>query len=625
VRSPGPSALAGACALALALVGVAGGQARAATLEGRVEAGGRGLGFTKVTAYASGPARSRMLAADVAGRRGAFALRFKRPRRASAVVYLVAAGGSAPANPRQIRLLAVAGLADELPRRLRVNELTTVAAAYSLARFLRGVRVAGPSPGLPNAAGTVRNLVTARGTAAQAITTSPNGPETDSLATFNTLANIVGGCVRGTPRGCRRLFRAARPAGERGPRDTLAAVHRIALDPASKARRIFRLRKPPVFRPRLQAAPSSWVLTLKHTDGEYNGPGRMAFDSQGNIWVTNNFLYPPPSTASGPTVIGLDPTGAPRPGNPFSGGGILGAWWGIAVDAADRVWLSNFTGNDPNDWNDPGFEGGDNVALLGPDGDPISTDAGYTEGPFLGPQGIAVSQNGDVWFANHTSDTVVRYRGGDHADSQLISGGGLHNPFAIEIDADGNAWVDNGSLDPSAEGSVTKIDPDGQIVDTYPVPEMRSPQGIAFDSAGDLWIASLEDDNVTWLDPEGNVRDQFRVPSIEGPWSIAIDGDDNVWVASFVGRKVTKLCGGPSARCPRGLEPGDPISPPLTGFGNGGLQHITAVQVDQSGNVWAANNWAQISPTIGGDGLVEFIGAAAPVKTPLIGPPEPPG
>ncbi len=42
-----------------------------------------------------------------------------------------------------------------------------------------------------------------------------------------------------------------------------------------------------------------------------------------------------------------------------------------------------------------------------------------------------------------------------------------------------------------------------------------------------------------------------------------------------------------------------------------------------SGNVWVANNWAQIDPTVGGDGLVEFIGAAAPVRTPLIGLPQP--
>jgi hypothetical protein len=56
----------------------------------------------------------------------------------------------------------------------------------------------------------------------------------------------------------------------------------------------------------------------------------------------------------------------------------------------------------------------------------------------------------------------------------------------------------------------------------------------------------------------------------------------------------------------------------------GGLQHLTAVQVDQSGNVWLANNWRRIAPTVG-DGLVELIGAAPPVATPMIGPPVAPG
>jgi hypothetical protein len=147
---------------------------------------------------------------------------------------------------------------------------------------------------------------------------------------------------------------------------------------------------------------------------------------------------------------------------------------------------------------------------------------------------------------------------------------------------------------------------------------------MAIDSAGNVWIASLVDSTVTWLGPDGSLKGQFRAPSIEGGWGVAIDGDDNVWVASFLGQKVSQLCGRIVANCPPGAKTGDPISPRLTGFTNGGLQHITAVQVDQSGNVWAANNWAKIAPTVGGDGLVEFIGAAAPVKTPMIGPPQRP-
>ena len=69
------------------------------------------------------------------------------------------------------------------------------------------------------------------------------------------------------------------------------------------------------------------------------------------------------------------------------------------------------------------------------------------------------------------------------------------------------------------------------------------------------------------------------------------------------------------ANCPPGAKTDEPISLAHTGFSNGGLQHVTAAQVDQSGNVWVANNWESIEPVIGGNGLVEFIGAAPPVKT----------
>ena len=40
-------------------------------------------------------------------------------------------------------------------------------------------------------------------------------------------------------------------------------------------RRIFRLRKTRAYRPKLSKPPSSWVLSLKHTDGGYDGPGRL--------------------------------------------------------------------------------------------------------------------------------------------------------------------------------------------------------------------------------------------------------------------------------------------------------------------------------------------------------------
>jgi hypothetical protein len=69
---------------------------------------------------------------------------------------------------------------------------------------------------------------------------------------------------------------------------------------------------------------------------------------------------------------------------------------------------------------------------------------------------------------------------------------------------------------------------------------------------------------------------------------------------------------------------GQPIAP--TGYHFDGLTRNTAATIDPSGNVWVTNNWlldpVQTNP--GGDGMVVFIGLAAPVRAPLIGPPQRP-
>ncbi|MGD9572268.1 MAG: hypothetical protein AB7V62_10310 [Thermoleophilia bacterium] len=598
------------------------GTAQGAGVQGRVQADGRAVAASEVTLYAGGAsATPRRLGSATTNASGAFAITFTPPG-ARSVVYAVAEGGRTRAGDA-LRLMAVADPRAGSPARLTLNEQTTVASAYALSRFLRGARVSGPAIGLRNAAATARGLADpATGRVGAILATAPNGSATTSLAAFRTLADVLAGCTGGSPLTCRALFRAADPPRGAAPRDTLAAAHAIARNPVNNVRRIHRLAKGDAFRPHLTAAPSSWVLSLKHTAGGFDGPGRMAFDSLGNIWVTNNFQ--PPGTGPGLYTVALDPTGRPRLGGAVSGGGIMGNWWGIAVDRRDRVWLGNFTGADPNPFNSPAFVGGNAVALFTRDGTAQSGTGGITAGDLKAPQGIAVDQRGNVYIANHTGASVTMYPGGDPSQARVFTGGGLYEPFAVEVDGAGNVWVGNGAIDTSVKGSLTRIGADGQVTGPFTFDRMRSPQGIAIDSGGDLWVASLVDDNITRIGPDGRFKARYRAPSLGGPWGVAIDGDDNVWVASFPDRKLTQLCGRRVASCPPGTSTGDPLSPPLAGFSNGGLQHLTAVQIDQSGNVWVANNWENISPIVGGDGLVEFIGAAAPVATPLIGPPRAP-
>jgi len=55
------------------------------------------------------------------------------------------------------------------------------------------------------------------------------------------------------------------------------------------------------------------------------------------------------------------------------------------------------------------------------------------------------------------------------------------------------------------------------------------------------------------------------------------------------------------------------------------LQRITSGQIDPSGNVWLTNNWTIDSDGLvnpGGNAVVIAIVAVAPLKTPLIGPPQ---
>ena len=527
-----------------------------------------------------------------------------------------------------MQLLSVAGSVHRPLLSVKVNELTTVASAYALAQFTHDAVVRGRSPGLENAAATAANLINpTTGGVSSVLATPPNGRDTDTLATLRTLADIVGGCTQGSVREtCRRLFLAARPPGASVPTNTLQAVVDVAHHPTNNSARLFALRKTHSYSPQLSTAPTAWVLSLKYTAGGFNGPGRMAFDSHGNVWVSNNFEPPAPNTAAGFGLISLSPTGKPINNSPVEGGGLEGVWWGIAIDQRDHVWTSDYTGADTTPFTSPDFTGGTNVSEFAGNGTPLSPSTGFTNGDISAPQGIAVDQQGNIWIANHVGNSVTEYPHGDPGAAKVITGGGLSKPFAIAIDAHGNKWVTDNAISNTLPGEVTKIDSSGHASGPIMGGGLSSPQGIAVDQTGNLWVANLASSSITLIGPNGriNPRSPIRAKSLIGPWSTAVDGNGNIWVASFVGQTLAELCGATRSQCPRGAHTGDVLSPRAGGFTNGGLEHLTAVQIDESGNVWTANNWKRIAPTVGGDGLVEFIGLAPPVRTPLIGPPQRP-
>jgi hypothetical protein len=561
-----------------------------------------------------------------------------------------------------------------------VNDRTTVATGNAYAQFISAAGIAGDAVGMRNAAQMAANLADPlTGAVGTALASSPNGDETSTLATFNSLANVVAACVAADG-DCAKLFAAATPAGGTLPANVLQALSNIVKYPSypgypdNAADPIFGLAQAsPAHYLGLAARPTNWLLFLKVTGGFYsaqsptnllNGVGNIAFDAQGNAWANDNYepQYSGQSTCGGLRLIKFLPSGQVAPGSPYFGGGLSGAGFGITFDPVGNVWTGNFGFEDPPCIGTPLDAHHNSVSVFRPDGTPISPSTGYTQGNLSWPQGTSSDRAGNIWLANCGNDTVTKIPNGDPTQAinirlGALAPGALPNlkPFGTVVDLDGNVWVTT-----NKGNTVVVIAPDGTILKTLTNagadpkrPLLSHPIGDAADSKGNVWVA-----NSDWLDspcpdrsnvgPAENpsitlfqmdTREPYPGSPFTGggltvPWGISVDGNDTVWVFNFgpdgveptpttALTGISRFCGTDTSKCLPGMKVGDPISP-ATGYTSNALERITGGQVDRSGNLWVMNNWKQnpnpdLNP--GSNSVVIMIGAAAPLNTPVIGPP----
>ena len=603
--------------------------ARPTTVTGTVTTNGKPVSGVAVAVYGAGESRARWLGGSKTASDGSFSIDYEVPL--GGLVYAIT--NDASGRRREVAVIGSpldVGCASTCGRRatmagrlidpaaglessLTINERTTVASSFALAQYFHGTTIYGVQPGLSNAGATASNLADPRtGKLSSVLANSPNGNASATLPTFNTLANVVLSCTRGTSVDCVRLMKAAKVPGEDSPTNTASAIAGIARNPTTNPKGLFRLAATKkAYTTALSKAPASWLIGLVYTAGGFDAPGYIAFDASGNSWTGNNFA-PSGTSGVGAGVTVLSPTGRPILGSPIVGGGIQGVGWGGAVAPNGNVWIANY--------------GGNSMSLIGPDGTVISPSGGYTQGGSQGlskPQGTAVGVDGTVWIANFGNNSVTRYANGD-PDQALSVTSGITKPFSVVVDDDNKTWVGNGAESPNG-ASIAKLNPDGTPVAGSPFTAsgLRSPQGIAVDSAGNVWAANQFSNAVVQLKPNGKAASgsPYRHGVLFGSWGLAIDGKDRIWVGGFEGATITALCGADESACPPGKKTGDLLSP-SKGFTSAAMQRFTSVAIDPSGNVWGAHNYSTSSPVadfVGGNGLFEIIGAAAPVNTPIRG------
>src|SRR6516164_480138 len=280
--------------------------AAAVRIEGQVQAGGGPLANSTVTLWGASPGQPRQLAQTKTGSDGRFQIGSDETVSADTILYLVAKGGEAAVNKGSgdnpaAALLAVLG--NTPPPKVVINEMTTVASVWTHAQFVDGTVIKGHSLGLKIAAGNVPNFVDLQtGGWGTTIQNPLNGSQTPTMANFATLADLLSGCTTQVKTdACSKLFAAATPPTGVAPTDTLTAAQSIARYSWYKPDGLFALldefypvpqgktmRAVP-YMPYLKFAPSAWVLPLKFDGGGYRAGGGAMFDSEGNLWVGDNF------------------------------------------------------------------------------------------------------------------------------------------------------------------------------------------------------------------------------------------------------------------------------------------------------------------------------------------------
>ena len=500
---------------------------------------------------------------------------------------------------------------------------------------------------------------------------SPNaGNGVVPQATIDTLANILAACIDSTgatATQCTTLFANATESGDSTgtkPTDVARAAMNIARYPAGNystastptnfVTNIYALGQGTVpYIPRLTTQPNDFTIAINYP---YNSVGgystsntdvekaeSVEVDQLGQIWITaqgsggNSFPYPSADRWS--------PLGAVQTTNNTAGTTPAGYIFGyVSIDGGNNAWTGNANSTTGI------FEAGSNGSFSATYGANFST--AYT---------VITDKAGDAYFfASDTSTdantTCITHTGTKTCDSEMFemnSGGsvvssstncnsqtGTYTFYCITAKNgttifNTGTFVAHGAIDGAGDFWLTSENSPYQIARVTAAgakvweitTNAQQPEFPAIDAGGNGWIPSYEADVVYKITPAG-VSTSLTSATTQGalvyPFGSAVDGNGNVWITNRCGPNNT--CGttansstlveingannlaisGPSNYLPEAQYPATATT--LTKVFLDPLN----VAIDPSGNLWITNYVGN-----GSGSVVEIIGTAAPVVTPL--------
>jgi hypothetical protein len=546
----------------------------------------------------------------------------------TAQVFLTASGGnpglSAGTNNAALAMMAVVGPCGSLNAGsyITINELTTVAAVWSLQQFM-GVSYGTPFAETVGVTGTAQSLtgVTNAMTTAQNLVNTASGAlvsaadETLESTKINTLANILSTCVNSDGNSaCAALFTAVSPYGQAVAADTIQAALYMAQNPVNNLSGLYALQTANgPFQPSLTAAPFDWTLGILYNGDGLNLPYLIAADGNGNLWIDN--AASSPSTS----MVELAPSGLPVGGSPFlSGSGSpMSGPQTVAIDTLGNVWNAEHGSNSHS-----------LVEYFPTSNTSVKLSANTGTDSACLPETMAIDGANDIFFA--CGDTAGQYlfeypntgtvAAPVYGSSAETWGAVGSTPYGMAIDPAGNVWVGN-----EGSNSVTEL-PAGNLSSPSTYTVASSPYGVAVDHSGNVWSADGGASEVTELVlSSGSYSAQsFPGAGLNSPRYLAVDGAGNIWVANsgsstFNSTTYVSVSELSNTGAPVSPDANSSLSQP-GGFAKATTATSPAprgIAIDPSGNVWVTGCSGSSNCGNSSSFVLELVGAAAPVVTPL--------
>jgi sugar lactone lactonase YvrE len=242
-------------------------------------------------------------------------------------------------------------------------------------------------------------------------------------------------------------------------------------------------------------------------------PAGLAFDSSENLWVAN--CSDPILGAGAITeftaaqLANLGNNSTPVPNNALLDDGslkILSCPWGEQFDVAGNLWVLNRL--------IPNLVSYTPAQLTV--GGALTPDTTITSTFFNSPRSIVFDAGANLWIVENQNQQVLGYKAATLAAALghsgqvnpdiVISSSSFGDPRAIAFDAGGNLWLGDATgklLEFAAADLVMSGTPTPKVTITATAVVTQDgiamsldfPEGLAFDPAGDLWVANQESDN----------------------------------------------------------------------------------------------------------------------------------